>query len=115
MDSLGQTRVVAISDASQIALARRTAQTSARQIGLDEVQAGQVEIVAVELATNLLQHAGHGHILINEFVDRGVVELLSVDSGPGMANVEDCMVDGFSTASTPGLGLGSVRRLSRAM
>jgi hypothetical protein len=39
------------------------------------------------------------------------IELLALDRGPGM-DVERCLVDGYSTASSPGTGLGAIRRLS---
>ena len=40
------------------------------------------------------------------------MEILSVDAGPGMTDVPRCLRDGYSTAGTPGNGLGAVRRLS---
>ena len=42
----------------------------------------------------------------------GWLELLSVDGGPGMTDVQRCLQDGYSTAGTPGNGLGAVKRLS---
>ncbi len=39
--------------------------------------------------------------------------MLAIDSGPGMANVERCMEDGFSSAGTAGQGLGAIQRMSR--
>jgi hypothetical protein len=41
-----------------------------------------------------------------------VLELLALDRGPGMHDVEVCMRDGYSTGGTPGTGLGAVRRLA---
>src|SRR5690606_35256386 len=40
------------------------------------------------------------------------VEVLCIDRGPGMANVIECMRDGYSTAGTMGTGLGAARRLA---
>ena len=42
------------------------------------------------------------------------VEVLAIDSGPGMADVQRCLQDGYSTGGTPGTGLGAVRRQSSA-
>ena len=39
-------------------------------------------------------------------------ELLAIDQGPGMRDVDACMRDGHSTAGTAGCGLGAVLRLS---
>ena len=41
------------------------------------------------------------------------VECLALDKGPGMADVHACLRDGYSTAGTPGTGLGAIARLSR--
>jgi len=40
------------------------------------------------------------------------VEALIVDKGPGIANVERALQDGYSTAGTPGTGLGAVARVA---
>jgi hypothetical protein len=40
------------------------------------------------------------------------VELIAIDRGPGLANVERAMDDGHSTSGSPGTGLGAIRRLS---
>ncbi len=112
MEPLGQTLSVTVDHSSQIALARRTARAQALRVGLPEARADDVEIVAVELSTNLLHHGQGGLLLLNAFTHAGTLELLAVDSGPGMASLMDCSEDGYSSGSTPGLGLGSIRRLS---
>ena len=70
--------------------------------------------MATELATNLLLHARAGQLLVRLLPGTPAkeVEVLAVDSGPGMADVDRCMREGFSTASTAGQGLGAVRRLA---
>jgi Stage II sporulation protein E (SpoIIE) len=40
------------------------------------------------------------------------IDVLALDRGPGMANIAQSMLDGVSTAGTPGNGLGAMRRLS---
>ena len=40
------------------------------------------------------------------------VELISLDRGPGIADLAACLTDGYSTGGTPGTGLGAVRRLA---
>src|SRR5262249_59277746 len=40
------------------------------------------------------------------------IEVLSLDRGRGMASVEQCFDDGYSTSGSPGTGLGAVRRLA---
>jgi hypothetical protein len=40
------------------------------------------------------------------------LEIISIDFGPGISNVEEMMKDGVSTSHTLGQGLGSIKRLS---
>ncbi len=42
-----------------------------------------------------------------------LLELLAVDQGPGMNNLDQCLRDGFSTGSSPGQGLGAIQRMSK--
>lgn len=102
-----------IDDESKVGEARRAAQTLAN-FEFDAETAGRVAIVATELANNLLRHAGGGELLLQTLGTDGsaTVEILAIDRGPGMSNVEQCMRDGYSTAGTMGTGLGAVRRLA---
>lgn len=112
MEPLKQTSVVLIQDSSQVALARRTAGELALAAGLDEQRRAAVNVVTVELANNLLQHAGSGQLLFQYMQRTGALDIMAIDHGPGMANVDLCLQDRFSTRSTPGLGLGAVRRFA---
>lgn len=102
-------------EASQVADARRRAQLVARDIGLDEVAAGRVGIVTTELATNLVKYATGGELLLGTFEDEAGsgVEVIALDKGPGIADLGETMRDGYSTAGSPGTGLGAIRRLCR--
>ena len=108
------TTVAAIRDASQVGEARRTVQQLARQRGLGEAVSGNAAIVATELANNLLRHAGEGTLAWRWQGTAGTeaLELVALDRGPGMADIEKCLQDGYSTRGSPGTGLGAVRRLS---
>ncbi|HTV30231.1 MAG TPA: ATP-binding SpoIIE family protein phosphatase [Xanthobacteraceae bacterium] len=104
-----------INDPSQIAEARRAAQTLAQQHDFGAGDAGRVALVATELATNLLKHAGGGEMLVGpcEVGPSSGVEILALDKGPGMADVQACLADGYSNAGTQGNGLGAVSRQSQ--
>jgi anti-sigma regulatory factor (Ser/Thr protein kinase) len=106
--------VVPVVDPSQIGEARRTVVRMGAAAGFTEVDQGRLGIIATELGTNLLRHAQHGRLLLQEIktAHGKSVEILSVDSGPGIGNIEQAFRDGFSTAGTPGNGLGAIRRLS---
>ena len=104
--------LVPIGDASRVGEARRHAATLAAECGLDDVQAGRLAIVVTELATNLLRHADAGRLLLSGRPARREVEVISLDEGPGIADIDRSMGDGYSTGGTPGTGLGAVRRLA---
>jgi len=102
-----------IADPSQVGEARRAAVRLATDLGLDDVASGRVALAVTELGTNLSRHATGGRLLIaiHDDGEREGVDVLSVDHGPGMADAERCLADGYSTSGTPGTGLGAVQRL----
>ena len=105
---------LAIAHDSDIGECRRHAKRQIEGHGFDEVSAGRAGIAATELATNIVRHAGHGEILM-QVLDDGIhpeFEMLAIDKGPGMQDVDACMRDGFSTGGTAGQGLGAIARLS---
>jgi anti-sigma regulatory factor (Ser/Thr protein kinase) len=103
-----------VSEGSQVAEARRTAGELARRLGLTEVEAGQVAIAVTEAATNLVKHAQQGELLVRALDDKASagVELIAIDRGPGIADLPQSLRDGFSTAGSPGTGLGALSRLA---
>ena len=108
------TTAVVVEDRSQVGEARRVAVRLAAEVGFDESERSDIGIVVTEAAANVVRHAGRGAVLLTP-VDgaRGEgLELLCVDSGPGMADVEACMQDGYSSAGTMGGGFGAMRRLA---
>lgn len=105
---------VPVTESSQVADARRRATTLARRIGLDETRAGAVAIVVTELGNNLVKHAQRGLLVIGSVVEGAItgLEILSLDHGPGMRDLDECLRDGYSTRSTAGTGLGAIVRQS---
>jgi anti-sigma regulatory factor (Ser/Thr protein kinase) len=102
----------AMGDATSVGEARRHAAVLSARAQLDDVQAGRVAIIVTELGNNLVRHASGGFLLLAVYEERREVEVLSIDRGPGIADVGRSLSDGFSTGGTPGTGLGAVRRLA---
>jgi anti-sigma regulatory factor (Ser/Thr protein kinase) len=105
---------VHVTEQSQVGEARRAALRLCLNHGFDEATSGRVALLVTELGTNLARHAKGGRLLIccrptNEGAN---FEILSIDSGPGMADVGRCLRDGYSSGNTPGTGFGAVQRLS---
>lgn len=111
-------KAVAISDRSSIGEARRAASGAARSLGYGEDRCSDISIVATELATNILLHGGSGELLVCP-VEAGPLaagaawlDLLALDTGPGIRDVSRAFEDGVSTAGSAGQGLWAVNRLS---
>ena len=104
---------IPVSEPSQVGEARRAASRLATDHDLDETAVGRVAIIVTELGNNLWRHATGGRLLVGSrrFDDGCQLEVISLDSGPGM-DLARCLRDGFSSGGTPGTGLGAVRRLS---
>lgn len=105
---------VAVQNGTDTAEARRTAMQLASRLGFDESEAGNAGLVVTEASRNLIKHAGGGEILLRALQqdDAVGVEMLGLDKGPGIDNVARSFQDGYSTAGTPGNGLGAIARLS---
>ncbi len=104
-----------MSDASCVGEARRHAALAVADMGWSEVETGRLALVVTELGTNLHRHARNGRLLIaahRQAGEAGEVEIISIDEGPGIADLALAMQDGHSSGSTPGTGLGAVRRLA---
>lgn len=108
------TEYVAVTDQSSVGEVRRTAQFAAQRLELDEVRAGELTLLATEASRNTLIHGGGGQVI---FVgartgESSLVRVLALDKGSGISNIADAMSDGFSTAGTPGGGMGAMKRMA---
>jgi anti-sigma regulatory factor (Ser/Thr protein kinase) len=101
--------IVAVREKTDVAEARRRA---AEFAGFDQKYAGALNIVVTEAASNLVKHGNGGHIVIHRTGLRSgaAVDVIAIDSGPGIPDVARCLADGYSTAGTPGTGLGAISR-----
>jgi anti-sigma regulatory factor (Ser/Thr protein kinase) len=100
--------------ASDIAAARRAGQKLAIELGFNEAHAARLALIVTEAGTNLLKHAGEGMLYLNPVHAEGAtgIDVLAVDEGPGIADLDACLRDGMSTAGTAGTGLGALLRQS---
>lgn len=105
------TVAVAVPDASAVSVARRSAGESAQALRLSESSAAKAALVATELATNLVKHGGGGVMLFApDQNDAQTLTIAALDKGSGIASVPAALEDGYSTAGSPGTGLGAVVR-----
>lgn len=114
-------RDVPVHDPTRVRDVRVAAEEACVQSGFPAGRAAAAALVATELATNLLKHAGGGQVLI-ETVDaeperevsapRPALQITAIDHGPGIADLSAALGDGFSTTASLGAGLGTCRRLA---
>ena len=106
---------VPVTERSQVSAARIEARDLARAAGFSEEDEYRAGLVVTELATNLVKHAAEGgEILLRVIGSSGASELevLAIDRGPGIGDINRALQDGVSSGDSPGTGLGAIRRLS---
>ena len=112
---VGRTRVV-IDGEDDIITARQMAREVARSLGFGMVDQSRIATAVSELARNVVRYAtgSHGEAIIRTIggSTRGVgLEVIVADEGPGIADIEAAMTEGFTTGSGLGLGLSGAKRL----
>ena len=109
-------RLIPISskDSSQTGNARRQALSLAAEMEFDELRQGQLGIIVTEAARNIAAHAGDGDIILSPWTynELAGIDVLSLDKGQGIESVSAALEDGYSTAGTPGNGLGAISRMA---
>ena len=100
------------SDEDVVAL-RKQVRERAVAIALSLVEQTKLVTAASELARNTIKYGGGGEVHLDALDDgmRRGIGLIFVDHGPGIADVEQALRDGFTTGGGLGLGLGGSKRL----
>jgi serine/threonine-protein kinase RsbT len=104
---------VSIAIESDIVIARRTVRDVATQVGFGSTDVTRIVTAASELARNVFQYAGKGKMHWRSIEDNGRpgLELRFVDQGPGIADLNLALREGYSTGEGLGLGLPGAKRL----
>ena len=122
MSTLNDTRAAAAAETVLIASeadllrVRSALRAHAQEAGLGLTATTKLVTAGSELARNIIRYAvgGEGTVFIKPCAgaDRGGVRAEFCDAGPGIADLDTAMGDGFSTAGGLGLGLPGSRRLA---
>jgi serine/threonine-protein kinase RsbT len=104
---------VAIGSDPDIVTARQKGRELAVQLGFTSSDSALIATAISELARNILLYARRGEVLLRvlEHGERRGLRVIAHDQGPGIANIELAMRDGYSTSGGLGLGLPGARRL----
>lgn len=106
--------VIPMEDESTVGAARRSAAALSTRAGLGDTERGAFAVIVTEAATNLARHAKEGFLAMRVVGTPPAtgVELLALDSSPGIHDINRALADGYSTSGTAGHGLGAIRRMA---
>jgi serine/threonine-protein kinase RsbT len=98
---------------TDVVLVRQAVRKWAAEMGFSLVDQTKIVTAASELARNTLIHGGGGTAGLEALVEgaRRGLRLTFADQGPGIADIEMALRDGYTTGSGLGLGLGGSKRL----
>ncbi len=110
------TVVIALAKPEDIVVARQLARETARKLGFGLVDQSRIATAVSELTRNVIRYAtdSRGECRIRRLLDpaRGIgIEIVVADAGPGIADLELVLRDGYSSSRGLGLGLPGTRRL----
>lgn len=107
-------QVLEIRASEDIVAVRQAVRKKAVSMGFGLVDQTKIVTASSELARNALDYAGGGVLNLEHIENemRTGLKLVFEDQGPGIANIDLAMTDGYSTGAGLGLGLGGAKRLS---
>jgi serine/threonine-protein kinase RsbT len=104
---------IAVRCDADIVLVRQQARQLAKELGFSASDLTLIATALSELARNIVQYARQGEIVLSQTrqgKQRGLT-IIARDHGPGIADIERAMLDGYSTGKGLGLGLPGTKRL----
>jgi serine/threonine-protein kinase RsbT len=105
--------VVDVNNSDDIVAARQAGHELARQLGFSLTDVTMIATAISEIARNITSYAGRGEVRVGlQYRDgRQALVVRAEDDGPGIADIERALEDGYSTGRGLGLGLPGARRL----
>ncbi len=106
-------RRTALRSPKDIVVAREYARELGSLLGMSSIGATELATAISEVARNALTYGGGGEVVLSQFAEakRRGIRVTVEDKGPGIADIDLAMKDGYSTGESLGLGLPGARRL----
>lgn len=106
-------RVFAVESEANLITLRNTIKQLASDIGMSLVNQTRLVTAVSELGRNMLRYGGGGQVTVTlrPGPTQQGIQLVFADQGPGIANLDEALQDGYSTGQGLGLGLPGSRRL----
>jgi serine/threonine-protein kinase RsbT len=107
-------RALPLRSGEDVVRLRQSVRERAVATGFSLVDQTKIVTAASEIGRNTIQYGGGGEVKIAVVVNgtRRGVRLEFIDQGPGIADIEQALRDGFTTGGGLGLGLSGAKRLS---
>ena len=110
---------ITVSIEDDIVVARQKAREFAKSIGLGVVDQSRVATAVSELTRNVIRYAtdGRGEVYIRHLGSstRSGIEIVVADQGPGISDIDQALIERFTSSRGMGLGLSGTRRLMDSM
>ena len=108
---------VSIQSEADIVAARKAVREVAVRLGFGVTDVTRIVTAASELARNSFLYAGSGQMRwqILETAGKSGLELVFEDLGPGIADIEQAMQEGYTSSGGLGMGLPGTKRLMDEM
>src|SRR5262245_12829698 len=112
--SLVSAEPLPLTTSDHIVIVRQAVRQRAIDLGFSLVDLTKIVTAASDLARHAILHGGGGRAIIESLTDgnRRGLRLTFEDDGPGIANIDLAMRDGYSSNGGLGLGLSGAKRLS---
>jgi anti-sigma regulatory factor (Ser/Thr protein kinase) len=103
---------IAVQADTDVVVARQRGRDVAVQAGLSTAEATVVATAISEIARNIVRFARRGAVTVSVLSGETTgVQVTAQDAGPGIADVELALTEGYTTYGGMGLGLPGCRRL----
>jgi serine/threonine-protein kinase RsbT len=109
-----KSETVPVRASNEVVNVRHVVRRWAIELGFTLIEQTKIVTAASELARNMVDY-GKGGTLLVEALDDGIrkgLRLTFEDRGPGIADIEQALRDGFTSGNGMGLGLGGAKRLA---
>ena len=108
----GSEVTIAIAHDADVVRARKSARELAGTLGFSRTDLTLIATAVSEITRNIVRFASNGQVHIELLEQpRPGIRIVARDTGPGIPDVDQALVDGFSTYNGLGLGLPGARRL----
>jgi serine/threonine-protein kinase RsbT len=111
-----KSETISVRSSNEVVQVRHVVRRWAVDAGFTLIEQTKMVTAASELARNMVDYGGGGTVTLEEVREgtRAGLRLTFEDHGPGIADIDQAMRDGFTSGGGMGLGLGGAKRLSNA-